>query len=73
MSLARWPNLDVDNEAWAGFSKVIDSGLPQTDSEDPAMRKLHPGSFVFEEERPARWNLEQGVWLRGYWTHDWSG
>lgn len=67
MTLARWPN-----EGWAGFSKAVDSGLPKPDATDPALRKLHPGAFVFDDPRPARWNLTEGVWLLGYWTHDWS-
>jgi len=37
----------------------------------PALRKARPGSFVFDDPRPARWNLAEGVWLLGYWTHDW--
>ena len=56
---------------WAGFTKAVDTGLPKADATDPALRKPHPGSFVFDDPRPARWNLQEGVWLLGYWTHDW--
>lgn len=72
MTLARWPNLTATNAGWAGFSKALDTGLPKPDAMDPALRKAHPGSFLFEDPRPARWNLSEGVWLLGYWTHDWS-
>jgi len=72
MTLARWPNTDAPDAGWATFSKAVDNGLPKANAEDPALRKLHPGSFIFDEPRPARWNLEEGVWLFGYWTHDWS-
>ncbi|HOW63735.1 MAG TPA: right-handed parallel beta-helix repeat-containing protein [Candidatus Paceibacterota bacterium] len=72
MTLARWPNSDATGTLWASFSKVIDTGLPKPDAQEPALRKLRPGSFVFEDPRPARWNLDEGVWLLGYWTHDWS-
>ena len=72
MTLARWPNATDTDAGWATFSKAVDTGLPQPDASDPALRKLHPGSFVFENPRPARWNLAEGVWLLGYWTHDWS-
>ncbi len=72
MTLARWPNADAENEGWADFSKAIDSGLAEPDSDDPERRKARPGSFEFKDPRPARWNLDQGVWLLGYWTHDWS-
>ncbi|QDT66226.1 right-handed parallel beta-helix repeat-containing protein [Calycomorphotria hydatis] len=66
MTLARWPNDD-----WATFTKVVDSGKPNPNTDDPALQKSHPGSFEFSDSRPARWNLDEGVWLNGYWTHDW--
>jgi hypothetical protein len=72
MTLARWPNIDAPEAGWASFSKVVDTGLPKADSPDPALRKARPGAFVFDDPRPARWNLDAGVWLLGYWTHDWS-
>ncbi|MDR3109837.1 MAG: right-handed parallel beta-helix repeat-containing protein [Planctomycetaceae bacterium] len=42
--------------------------------------KRHGGAFLYDEEtlkvrdleRIARWSIEDGVWLCGYWTHDWS-
>ena len=71
MTLARWPNADAPEAGWAGFAKAVDTGLPQAEAADPALRKARPGSFVFEDARPARWNLQEGVWLLGYWTHDW--
>ena len=71
MTLARWPNANAPAAGWAGFSKATDTGLPKADAQDPALRKAHPGSFEFDDPRPARWNLEEGVWLLGYWTHDW--
>ena len=72
MTLARWPNLTATNAGWASFTQAVDTGLPKADAADPALRRLHPGSFVFDDPRPARWNLAEGVWLLGYWTHDWS-
>ncbi|MCG6154840.1 right-handed parallel beta-helix repeat-containing protein [Rubinisphaera margarita] len=72
MTLARWPNTDAESGSWATFSKAVDTGLPNPKSSDPTKQKLHPGAFVFEDSRPARWNLDEGVWLLGYWTHDWS-
>lgn len=71
-TLARWPNAAAGGTAWASFSKAVDTGLPNPGAADPALRKPHPGSFVFDNPRPARWNLAEGVWLLGYWTHDWS-
>ncbi len=72
MTLARWPNVDAPESGWASFSKAIDTGLPEPESADAARRKARPGSFEFDDPRPARWNLDEGVWLQGYWTHDWS-
>ncbi|WP_442511962.1 right-handed parallel beta-helix repeat-containing protein [Novipirellula sp. SH528] len=69
--LARWPNLDTPEQGWASFSKAIDTGLAEPDSADPTLRKARGGSFEFDDSRPARWNLDAGVWLLGYWTHDW--
>lgn len=72
MPLARWPNLDAGPDGWARFTKAIDSGMADPTSDDPARRKSRPGSFEFDDPRPTRWNLKDGVWLFGYWTHDWS-
>lgn len=72
MTLARWPNRDAPNEGWATFSKVIDNGLPDPKATDPVLQKSHPGAFVFDGDRPKRWDINAGVWLLGYWTHDWS-
>lgn len=72
MTLARWPNTAAAEAGWASFSKAVDTGLPNPKAADPAMHKAHPGSFLFDDPRPAGWNLAAGVWLLGYWTHDWS-
>lgn len=72
MPLARWPNANAPDGGWARFSKAIDSGLADPDAKDPIRRNARPGSFEFDDPRPARWNLDEGVWLQGYWTHDWS-
>ena len=42
--------------------------------------KQHGGAFLYDEEglslrdadRFAKWNVRNGIWLCGYWTHDWS-
>jgi hypothetical protein len=72
MTLARWPNADADESGWASFSRAIDTGLPEPESADAARHKTRPGAFEFDDPRPAHWNLDEGVWLQGYWTHDWS-
>ncbi len=71
MTLARWPNIGVGVGGWAEFSKSADDGLPDAAAADSAHRAPHAGSFEFADPRPERWNLQEGVWLLGYWTHDW--
>ncbi|HQX51113.1 MAG TPA: right-handed parallel beta-helix repeat-containing protein, partial [Planctomycetaceae bacterium] len=72
MTIARWPNKDAPESGWASFSKAIDTGLPEPESADASRNKARPGAFEFDDLRPTRWNMAEGVWLQGYWTHDWS-
>lgn len=61
--LARWPN-----EGWATFTNSVDAGeLKGGETEEGRLG----GAFVFSDPRARRWNFEEGVWLNGYWTHDW--
>jgi hypothetical protein len=62
MALARWPN-----EGWATIARIVDSGSVPREGE----KSDRPGSFEYEGARPARWNVEAGVWLQGYWCFDW--
>ena len=62
MQPARWPN-----EGWVTIERVVDRGSTGRD-EKPA----RGGTFVYSEDRPARWSVDRGVWLHGYWCHDWS-
>ena len=60
---ARWPN-----EGYALFSRQVERG-----SQDAKRRNLYyGGAFVFDDQRAARWDFSAGVWLNGYWTHDWD-
>ena len=42
--------------------------------------RRHGGAFLYDEEsltlrdaeRFARWNVADGIWLCGYWVHDWA-
>ena len=67
-TIARWPN----GGGWASFTNVLDKGLAEPQSEDPAMRVKRPGVFVFDDDHAGTWDIGEGVWLKGYWTHDWS-
>jgi len=31
-----------------------------------------PGTFEYREDRPAHWNLDSGVWLKGQWRVGWE-
>jgi len=62
MQPARWPN-----DGWATIAKIIDSGSDPRNGD----RSGRPGVFEYSGNRPARWNLDQGVWLHGYWCFDW--
>jgi hypothetical protein len=67
-TIARWPN----GNGWASFTNVLDTGLAEAEADDPARRAKRPGAFVFDGDRPKAWDIAGGVWLKGYWTHDWS-
>ena len=59
MPLARWPNAAADG-GFFGYTNVVEKGS-----------KTAPGAFEFPGDRAARWRLEDGVWLMGYWIYDW--
>ena len=63
MTLARWPN--------DGFIKIVDvvGGAP-VDVRGTKGDKL--GKFVYEGDRPKRWDEENDLWVHGYWFWDWS-
>ena len=65
-TLARWPNSD-----YTSFSKCVDHGARiKMTSGGGSVNK--PGAFIYSNPRAKRWNFAEGVWLNGYWTHDWS-
>jgi hypothetical protein len=61
MPLSRWPN-----EGHTTMEKVLDRG---DWSKTPERRG---GRFIAREDRIARWNVETGVWLEGYWRVPWD-
>lgn len=65
-TLARWPNSD-----YTSFTKAVDHGkLEKMRPDGGNIRK--PGAFIYDNPRAKRWNFAAGVWLNGYWTHDWD-
>jgi hypothetical protein len=62
VTVAHWPN-----EGWAKIASIIQSGsIPRTGD-----KGTDPGIFVYSEDAPSRWNVDEGVWLQGYWCFDW--
>ncbi|MCD6360655.1 MAG: right-handed parallel beta-helix repeat-containing protein [Armatimonadetes bacterium] len=59
MTLARWPD-----EGFAHFDEIIDTGSGLRDPSGPK----RPGVFTYTGDRPERWNVDEGVWLLGYWA-----
>lgn len=66
LTLARWPD-----EGWTEVAKIVDGGT-ETDGEQPQTAEPRGGTFQYEPDRPARWSVERGIWLRGYWCFDWA-
>ena len=62
MTLARWPN-----NGWATTTAIVDRGGKAGDSE------AKNGIFEYDPQVvPAeRWKVGEGVWLQGFWSHDW--
>ncbi|HEX2952288.1 MAG TPA: right-handed parallel beta-helix repeat-containing protein, partial [Armatimonadota bacterium] len=65
MVLARWPN--------DGFSKI--AAVPKADGtrevNPQATGNLQQG-FFYADDRPARWQSLDDIWVHGYWMYDWA-
>ena len=68
MRLARWPNT-----GWTEIAKVIDRGVKPVDKATGEWEFGYKGgTFEYAEDAPARWNVEKGIWMNGFWCHDWA-
>ena len=68
MRLARWPNT-----GWAEIAKVIDRGVKPVDKATGEWEFGYKGgTFEYAEDAPSRWNVEKGIWMNGFWCHDWA-
>jgi len=65
MELARWPD--------AGFEKIKAPAAlhPEGDGHGGDLGILEAG-FLYEGDRPTRWQSQEDVWLHGYWAWDWA-
>ena len=61
MPISRWPN-----DGYTTVEKVVDAG---DWAKGP---NRHGGSFIARDERVARWAVDRGVWLDGYWRVPWE-
>ncbi len=59
MQIARWPN-----EGFENFEEIVDFGSGLRDREGPE----RPGVFAYTGDRPERWDVDEGVWMQGYWA-----
>ncbi len=68
MRLARWPN-----SGWAEIAGVIDRGVRPVDKATGEWEFGDKGgTFEYDGDAPARWNVEKGIWMNGFWCHDWA-
>ena len=62
-TFARWPN-----NGFTSFTQGVDVG----EKVEGSVHLRRPGAFVYSNPRAKRWPFAEGVWLNGYWTHDWD-
>ena len=68
MCLARWPNA-----GWAEIAKVIDRGVKPIDKATGEWEFGYKGgTFEYAEDAPSRWDVSKGIWMNGFWCHDWA-
>ncbi len=68
MQLARWPNT-----GWTQIAKVIDRGVKPIDKATGEWEFGYKGgTFEYAEDAPARWDVSKGIWMNGFWCHDWA-
>lgn len=61
--MSAYPN----DGAWMTFSRRVDIGAPI-----PGKREQFTGgAFVCDDPQLKRWDFSNGVWLNGYFCHDW--
>jgi len=61
MTRACWPDT-----GWTTIAGIAVQG------ESRAEGGKVPGTFTYTGDRPARWRVEDGVFLQGFWCYDWD-
>ena len=64
-TMARWPN----GGEWMTFTQRVDKGENVSKTKWACYSR---GAFVCSDPRLKRWDFSKGVWMNGYFTHDWS-
>jgi len=68
MRLAHWPNT-----GWTEIAKVIDRGVKPVDHATGEWEFGYKGgTFEYAEDAPSRWDVSKGIWMNGFWCHDWA-
>jgi hypothetical protein len=63
MTISRWPN--------EGFVKIMDL-VPIKPIDVRGTKGDGGGQFMYDGDRPTRWQAEKDLWLEGYWFWDWA-
>ena len=68
MRLARWPNA-----GWTEIVTVIDRGVKPVDKATGEWEHGYKGgTFEYTGDAPSRWRVDKGIWMNGFWCHDWA-
>jgi hypothetical protein len=68
MTIARYPNT-----GWLEIPKIIDRGVNPVDRKTGEWENgARGGVFAYEGTAPERWDVAKGVYMKGFWCHDWS-
>ena len=67
MTIARYPNA-----GWIQIPQVVDRGVKPIDRKTGEWEHGYKGGvFTYEGDEPARWDVAKGVYMKGFWCHDW--
>lgn len=81
LPIARWPNEGADGRedampverGWSWITNAVDRGYERPDAKLGRAKRIWPGAIRLGLKRAANWRVDAGVWMFGYWTHDWHG
>ena len=73
LTIARWPDADAPADGWAHVMRtnIVRCGSYQVSKTFKTEREHVPGAFTLPGCPAERWDLSAGVWISGYFHHDW--